>query len=150
MEVSLVGIKSFLRHVCWQPQFSILALAVHECIHAAKNSVEHLDPALWGQHSLAILPWIFSPSPTESPSAPDFYHSLGVRRLNPYSKRLRTRRAVFLRSRGKPQDRWLSRQGNKCAEQVSDVNDSTEYFLFLEQEKKSSSELMGKEHSSVL
>lgn len=86
--------------------------------------------------SLGILPWIFSPSPTESPSAPDFYHSLGVCRLNPHSKRPSSWRTVFVRSRGKPLDRWLSRQGKRCAEQVSDVNDSTEYLLFLEQEKK--------------
>lgn len=42
-----MDIKGFLRHVCWQPQPSILSPAVHECIHAAKNSVEHLDPTLW-------------------------------------------------------------------------------------------------------
>lgn len=99
------------------------------CLLAA--TAQHLVPS-----SLGILSWIFSPSPTESPSAPDFYHSLGVCRLNPHSKRPRTWRTVFVRSRGKPLDRWLSRQGKRCAEQVSDVNDSTEYLLFLEQEKK--------------
>lgn len=67
------------------------------------------------QQSLGILPWIFSPSPTESTSAPDYCPSLGACRLNPYSKSPNTWRTVFVRSREKPQDRWLvCRTGISC------------------------------------
>lgn len=97
------------------------------------------------QQSPGILPWIFSPSPTESTSAPDFCPSLGACRLNPYSERPRMWRTVMVGSREKPQDRWLvCRTGISC-----------EWFHWIfpiswAGEKKSSPEPMGKEHSSVL
>lgn len=130
-EVWLVDIKGFVRHVCWQPQPTIFSCP-WQCMNAS------MPPrALWKYTAESWdLGLNLFPKPKESTSASHFYQSPGVCRLNPYSKRPRTWRTVFVRSRGKPQDRWLSRQGNRCAEQVSDENDSTEYFLLFEQEEK--------------
>jgi len=45
--VNIKAMGFLIRHICWQPQSNTFSLAVPEWIHAAKNSVEHLDPAPW-------------------------------------------------------------------------------------------------------
>lgn len=131
---------------------NIFSLAVPEWIRAAKNSVERLGSAPWKQtvQTLDLALSLYTRSHSKY-IMPSFLLLTSAPAGSPWSKRPRTRSTTAVKSRGKPQDRWLSRKGNRHAERVSDVNDSTEkplsYFL---SRRKIQQSYWVEEYSSVL
>lgn len=105
--MNIQGMAFLSRHVCWQPQSNTSSVAVPEWIHAAKDSVEHLDPAPWKYtpESLDLARNLFTMSHRKY-IIPSFlpFISISVGSV-PTVRDLGPGEQIFVKSRGKPLDR---------------------------------------------